>query len=72
VVFFAFLRQACEQYLTSSQFFSQALRQVIVRWQTAHNLLGKLALLPLKFIVHILSELEQRPCAKTPVNEPLL
>ena len=41
-------RQASEQYLTSSQFFAQLLRQVISRPQTMQVLLGSDALLPLK------------------------
>lgn len=40
-------RQASEQYLMDSQFFSQDLRQVISLPQAAHNLLGKKDLLPL-------------------------
>ena len=45
----AFLaRQASEQYSTESQFLAQALRQVMVRPQTAHSLLGRDCLLPLK------------------------
>ena len=36
-----------EQYLTSSQFLSQALRHVISRAQTTQVLLGKVDLLPL-------------------------
>ena len=36
-----FDRQASEQYFTDSQFFAQALRQVISRPQTAQGLLGK-------------------------------
>ncbi|MFT6590929.1 MAG: hypothetical protein ACI9I0_000334 [Rhodoferax sp.] len=42
------LRQASEQYSTDAQFFAQALRQVMVRPQTAHGLLGSACLLPLK------------------------
>ena len=41
-------RHASEQYLTSSQFLAQLLRQVISRPQTAQVLLGSDALLPLK------------------------
>ena len=41
-------RQASEQYSTLSQFLVQALRQVMVRPHTAHSLLGRLCLLPLK------------------------
>ena len=41
-------RQASEQYLTSSQFFAQLLRQVISRPQTMQVLLGSDALFPLK------------------------
>lgn len=41
-------RQASEQYLTASQFFAQALRQLMGRPQTAQGLLGRWALLPLK------------------------
>ena len=44
-------RQASEQYLTSSQFFAQLLRQVISRPQATQILLGSDALLPLKPIV---------------------
>jgi len=40
-------RQASEQYLIDSQFFSQDLRQVISLPQSTHNLLGKKDLLPL-------------------------
>ncbi len=40
-------RQASEQYLIDSQFFSQALRQVISLPQATHNLLGKKDLFPL-------------------------
>jgi hypothetical protein len=40
-------RQACEQYFTASQTFSQRLRQVIGRPQWAQGLLGRLDLLPL-------------------------
>jgi uncharacterized protein (TIGR03643 family) len=42
------LRHASEQYFTSSQFLAQFLRHTISRPHTAHTLLGKLALLPLK------------------------
>jgi len=42
-----FLRQASEQYFTSSQFLAQARRHVMGRPQTAHNLLGSDSLLPL-------------------------
>jgi uncharacterized protein (TIGR03643 family) len=42
------LRQASEQYFTSSQFLAQLLRHTISRPHTLHTLLGKLALLPLK------------------------
>ena len=49
VVLVAFLaRQASEQYSTDSQFLAQALRHVMVRPHTAHSLLGRLCLLPLK------------------------
>ena len=41
-------RHASEQYLTSSQFLAQLLRQVISRPQTTQVLLGSDALLPLK------------------------
>jgi hypothetical protein len=41
-------RQASEQYLTSSRFFAQALRQLIGRPQCAQGLVGTAALLPLK------------------------
>ena len=41
-------RQRSEQYLTSSQFFAQALRQLMGRPQTTQGLLGRWALLPLK------------------------
>ena len=41
------MRQASEQYLMDSQFFSQDLRQVISLPQATHNLLGKKDLLPL-------------------------
>ena len=41
-------RHASEQYLTSSQFLAQLLRQVISRPQTMQILLGSDALLPLK------------------------
>ena len=41
-------RHASEQYLTSSQFLAQLLRQVISRPQTMQVLLGSDALLPLK------------------------
>ena len=41
-------RHASEQYLTSSQFLAQLLRQVISRPQTMQILLGSAALLPLK------------------------
>ena len=41
-------RQASEQYLTSSQFLAQLLRQVISLPQTTHGLLGRLDLFPLK------------------------
>ena len=44
-------RHASEQYLTSSQFLAQLLRQVISRPQTMQILLGSDALLPLKPIV---------------------
>ena len=48
-VLVAFLaRQASEQYNTDPQFFAQALRHVMVRPHTAHSLLGRLCLLPLK------------------------
>jgi hypothetical protein len=40
-------RQASEQYFTSSQFFAQALRQLMGLPQTAQGLLGRWALLPL-------------------------
>ena len=40
-------RQASEQYLMDSQFFSQDLRQVISLPQAIHNLLGKKDLFPL-------------------------
>jgi hypothetical protein len=41
-------RQASEQYNTDSQFLAQALRHVMVRPHTAHSLLGRFCLLPLK------------------------
>ena len=41
-------RQASEQYNTDAQFLAQALRQVMVRPHTAHSLLGRDCLLPLK------------------------
>jgi hypothetical protein len=41
------LRQASEQYFTSSQFKAQRLRQVIASPHCTHGLLGKLLLLPL-------------------------
>jgi hypothetical protein len=41
-------RQASEQYFTSSQFFAQRCRQLIIRPQTAQVLLGSEALLPRK------------------------
>ena len=44
-------RHASEQYLTSSQFLAQLLRQVISRPQTTQVLLGSDALLPLKPMV---------------------
>lgn len=44
--FFA-LRQASEQYFTSSQVLAQRLRQVMVRPQAAQSLLGRDCLLPL-------------------------
>ncbi len=40
-------RHLSEQYKTESQFFAQALRQVIVRPHTAQSLLGRNCLLPL-------------------------
>ncbi len=52
----AFFLHLSEQYLTSSQFFSHALRHVIGRWQATQILLGRLALLPLKVILDICSE----------------
>jgi hypothetical protein len=42
------LRQASEQYLIDSQFFSQDFLQVISLLHTAQILLGKYDLLPLK------------------------
>lgn len=42
------MRQASEQYFTSSQFRAQRLRQVIAKPHCTHILLGKLLLLPLK------------------------
>lgn len=42
------LRQALEQYFTSSQFLAQALRQLMGRPQRAQGLVGSAALLPLK------------------------
>jgi hypothetical protein len=44
----AALRQASEQYFTSSQFLAQLLRQVISLPQTVQGLLGRYDLLPLK------------------------
>jgi hypothetical protein len=41
------VRQASEQYFTSTQFFAQLLRQVISRPQARQTLLGSAALLPL-------------------------
>jgi len=41
-------RQASEQYLTSGQFFAQALRQLIGLLQWAQGFEGSAALLPLK------------------------
>jgi hypothetical protein len=35
------VRQACEQYFTSSQFFAQALRHVMTRPHATQGLLGK-------------------------------
>ena len=46
--FIFFARQASEQYKTSFQFLAHALRHVMVREHTAHSLLGKDCLLPLK------------------------
>ena len=46
-VFFEFFLHASEQYLISSQFFSQDLRHVIVLAQTKQALLGRYFLLPL-------------------------
>ena len=43
-----FARHAFEQYLTSSQFLAQLLRQVMSRPQATQGLLGSDALLPLK------------------------
>lgn len=48
-------RQASEQYLTSSQFFAQLLRQTISRPQAMQVLLGRAALLPLKPATGLLS-----------------
>jgi hypothetical protein len=45
-----FVRQASEQYLTSSQFFAQRLRQTISRPHAKQILRGSAALLPLKSI----------------------
>jgi hypothetical protein len=45
---FFWRRQASEQTFTSSQFFAQALRQLMGRPQTTQGLLGRWALLPLK------------------------
>jgi len=42
------LRQASEQYLIDSQFFSHDFRQVISLLQTMQTLLGKKDLFPLK------------------------
>ena len=48
VFFSAFrARHLSEQYKTESQFFAQALRQVIVRPHTAQSLLGRDCLFPL-------------------------
>lgn len=41
-------RQASEQYFTASQFFAQALRQLMGLPQATQGLLGRWALLPLK------------------------
>ena len=46
--FIFFARQASEQYKTSFQFLAHALRHVMVREHTAHSLLGRDCLLPLK------------------------
>lgn len=61
VVLLDFLaRQASEQYNTESQFLAQALRQVMVRPHTAHNLLGSDCLLPLKsFFIEFLNPVRQ-------------
>ena len=40
-----------EQYKTCSQFFAQALRQVISRPQVLQGLLGRFCLLPLNVLV---------------------
>lgn len=45
---FLLLRQASEQYLTSSQFLAQLLRHTISRPHATQVLLGKAALLPLE------------------------
>jgi hypothetical protein len=51
VEFFVFLaRQASEQYSTDSQFLAHALRHVMVRPHTAHSLLSRCCLLPLKSV----------------------
>ena len=47
---FFFLRQASEQYKTWSQFFSHALRHVMVRPHTVQGLLGSERLLPLNVV----------------------
>jgi hypothetical protein len=47
---FLFLRQASEQYFTSSQFLAQLLRQVMARPQAAQGLLCRADLLPLKLV----------------------
>jgi hypothetical protein len=45
---FLLLRQASEQYFTSSQFLAQLLRHVMARPQAVQGLLGRADLLPLK------------------------
>jgi hypothetical protein len=44
---FFLARHASEQYNTASQFFAQALRQVMLREHTKQSLLGSDCLLPL-------------------------
>jgi hypothetical protein len=48
---FSFLRQASEQYFTSSQFLAQAFRHTVLKPHRAQILLGRLLLLPLKEVL---------------------